>query len=318
MAQAQEIRVFAPAKVNLFLELIRKRPDGYHDLETLMASVDLCDEIAIGPANEESPQELSFTSGWIVEPDLRHTMADAAFGVLPPADKNLAFRAIELLRRECRVTSGAVISLSKRIPAEAGLGGASSDAAAALIAGNAFWKLQLSADQLSGLAAQLGSDVPFFLQGGWALCRGRGEIVVPQEGLPPIWVVILRPPFGLSTPKVYAQCQIPAKQQSVEELLSALRNRDEKALSLQLQNRLWPAAVVIEPRLAEFPEIFRSAGLLAHQMSGSGSSYFGVTFDRGKAIAAATFLRSRQLGYIGLGKGGTKNACIQSADTLSS
>jgi 4-diphosphocytidyl-2-C-methyl-D-erythritol kinase len=319
MTRANEIRIFAPAKVNLFLELLGRRPDGYHELETLMCSVDLVDEIAINAGSPNAPDALTVKAQWadgLVAN--REPHCAAAFGPLPQPEKNLAHRALELLRQECGVTEGASIHLTKRIPAEAGLGGASSDAATALIAGKRFWKLGLSVAQLAQFAAKLGSDVPFFLHGGWAICRGRGEIIEPLENMPPIWVVIVRPPFGLSTPKVYSRCEVPMKPCSSLQLIECLQNRDETALAGQLVNRLWAPALAIESRLAAFPAAFHEAGLRAHQMSGSGSSYFGVTFDRTRALRAAAILRSRNLGFVAVAKAGTKNACILDADTLSS
>lgn len=319
MAGRQAICISAPAKVNLFLELLAKRPDGFHELETLMASVDVCDELVIGRPlesfNETITLDARWADGFVAN---QNSVFAASFGVLPPPEKNLVFRALELLRAECGVTEGAAVTLTKQIPAEAGLGGASSDAAAALLAGNQFWGLGLSIARLAEIGAKLGSDVPFFLHGGYAVCRGRGEIIEPVQDLPPIWVVILRPAFGLSTPKVYARCQVPTTPRSLDGLFLGLRNRDEMALAGQLVNRLWTPATEIEPRLGELPGLFDGAGLAAHQMSGSGSSYFGVTFDRAKAIRAAAILRNRSAGFVGLARGGIKNACIAACDTLSS
>lgn len=320
MTGANEFRVFAPAKVNLFLELLAKRPDGYHELETLMASVELFDEIAIRPADDSAiTLDARWADGVVAHQSQQNaSQVSTVFGPLPEQEQNLAYRALQLLRDECGAAAGAKVTLTKRIPAEAGLGGASSDAAAALVAGNQFWKLGLSPNQLAQLAGRLGSDVPFFLHGGWAICRGRGEFIEPLAGIPPIWVVILRPPFGLSTPKVYSRCQVPESPHGSAQLIETLQNHDETALASQLVNRLWAPAAEIEPRLCALPLAFQDAGLLAHQMSGSGSSYFGVTFNRSLALRSAARLRSRDLGFVTLARAGTKNACISFADTLSS
>lgn len=319
MIGASMIRILAPAKINLFLELHRKRPDGYHELETVMAAVELFDELTLEPADSPAA-ELDFSAEW--DGDVVSS-AEGVFGALPPTEKNLAFRALALLRRRVVETAGKALapvraSLLKRVPAEAGLGGASSDAAAAFLAGNAFWGLGLSRDELSGLAAELGSDVPFFLEGGWAICRGRGELIEPLPDLPPIWVVIYRPPFGLSTPKVYGRCVVPETPERPDALLDALKRRDEDALAGQLVNRLWAPALEIEPRLGGIPKAFQDVGIRAHQMSGSGSSYFGITFDAERAQQAAQELRSRLVGFVAAARGGTKNACIDLGDTLSS
>jgi 4-diphosphocytidyl-2-C-methyl-D-erythritol kinase len=191
-----------------------------------------------------------------------------------------------------------------------------------LLAGNAFWNLNLSISELATLAAEIGSDVSFFLHGGYAVCRGRGEIVAPIDNLPPIWVVIVKPPFGLATPRVYGKCKIPAEPCKIDGLLRAMRNRDEIAMAGQIVNRLWAPALEIEPAMAQLTSAFHDAGLVAHQMSGSGSSYFGLTFERANAIRAASILRSRSLGFTWTGRGGvrsgTENACITSPNTLSS
>lgn len=321
MSGAAEIRLLAPAKVNLFLELLQKRPDGYHELETLMVSIDLCDELVIREATDGERSTLSteWADGVVAQ---QSSPNSTAFASLPPQEKNLAYKALELLRTERGVKTPFAASLIKRIPSEAGLGGASADAAASLLAGNELWRLGLSISELSALAAKLGSDVAFFLQGGYAVCRGRGERVTPIDDLPPIWVVVVKPPFGLSTPRVYSQCKIPPAPCQIDGVLEAMRTRDELKLSSQLVNRLWAPALDIEPRLNLFPQAFSEAGLVAHQMSGSGSSYFGVTFDRLKAIRAASILRNRELGFTWVGRGGeksgTKNACNASHDTLSS
>lgn len=321
MRGAVEIRLLAPAKINLFLELHGKRLDGYHDLETLMVSIDLCDELILrsGDPSESIALEAHWSSGLLAQ---RCISAASAFQPLPPVEKNLLYRALALLQKECGVNSPVQVALLKRIPLEAGLGGASADAAAALLAGNAFWHLGLSIAELSDFAAQIGSDVSFFLHGGFALCEGRGEIVTPMENLPPIWVVVVKPPFGLSTPLVYRKCEIPHKPCQMAPMLDALRNRDEFALAGQVVNRLWAPALAIESRLAALPAAFDEAGLIVHQMSGSGSSYFGVTFDRMKAIRAAAILRNRALGFTWVGRGGvksgTKSACNVPHDTLSS
>lgn len=306
MAGRQEIRVSARAKINLFLELLAKRPDGYHEIETWMASIELCDELIL--KESAGPDGVTLNAQWADGVQVSHGgVNSSAFGQLPPQEKNLAFRALELLRSKHGVQKPVSVTLIKRIPSEAGLGGASADAAAALLAGNTYWELGLSLEELSKLAAQLGSDVPFFLHGGYALCQGRGEIVTPVEDIPPVWVVVVKPLFGLSTPRVYANCKIPDAPYRIEPLIAALKNRDEIALSRQLVNRLWEPALSIEPRLSALPEAFKDAGFLAHQMSGSGSSYFGVTFDRMKAMRAAAILRNRSLGFTWVGRGGQKN-----------
>ena len=180
-------RLSAPAKVNLTFEALGRRADGYHEVRTVLHAVSLADEIAFAPADDLS---------LVVEPPVTEPPGNGAFSsaaFVPTGDANLVLRAARLLRREAGVTAGAAIRLRKRIPVAAGLGGGSSDAAAALRGLRRLWALDLDADALRELAAQLGSDVPFFVMGGAALAEGRGERLTP---LPPAQgsVVVMAPP----------------------------------------------------------------------------------------------------------------------------
>ena len=181
-------RLSAPAKVNLTFEALGRRADGYHEVRTVLHAISLADEVAFAPADELR---------LVVEPPVGAEAADArALSPVvsaPTGDDNLVLRAARLLRREAGVTAGAAIRLRKRIPVAAGLGGGSSDAAATLRGLRRLWGLDLDADALRELAAQLGSDVPFFVTGGAALGEGRGERLTP---LPPAQgrVVVMAPP----------------------------------------------------------------------------------------------------------------------------
>ena len=202
-----------PAKLNLFLEVLARRPDGYHEIETLMTAVTIYDSLFFA-ANQDGRIELSCE--WATGLAARATRWRAAgepavFDDLPQGDANLVVRALERLRARTGVRQGATVRLVKRIPAAAGLGGASSDAAAALVAANDHWRLGWSLTQLAEFAAELGSDIPFFLGGGAAVCRGRGERREAVAGLPRLDVVVVRPPEGLSTPEVYRRGQPAAE-----------------------------------------------------------------------------------------------------------
>ena len=175
-------RLSAPAKVNLTFEALGRRADGYHEVRTVLHAISLADEIAFAPADELS---------LAVEPPEAGARASAA--AAPAGEDNLVLRAARLLRREAGVKAGMALRLRKRIPVAAGLGGGSSDAAATLRGLRRLWGLDLDADALRELAAQLGSDVPFFVTGGAALAEGRGERLTP---LPPAQggVVVMAPP----------------------------------------------------------------------------------------------------------------------------
>lgn len=252
--------VLSPAKINLFLEVLGKRDDGYHELVTVMACISLADRIAFRAVTGEITGEVT----------------GLASDSLPPWKQNLVFRALELLRSESGTQMGMQVRLEKRIPQQAGLGGGSSNAATALRVANRLWGLHWSADRLAELAARLGSDVPFFLSSGTAICRGRGERVRSIPGLPGVPVLIAQPPEGLSTPLVFAGLDGFALRRSGQETEAALQRRDPLALGTVLFNRLEQPA----SRLSVWPDRMRNEfdrlPCLGHQMSGSGSCWFGL------------------------------------------
>src|SRR5439155_8114159 len=165
---------------------------------------------------------------------------------LPCGPENLAWRACALLRERSGIEHGATMRLIKRIPAAAGLGGASSDAAATLVAGNLAWGLNWQMNRLAELAAELGSDVPFFLTRGAAVCRGRGENINTIRSAP-LHVVLVRPPVGLGTPQVYKQCVPKRNHLGAADLIKALSCGPGAAIGRQLVNDLQPAAATITP-----------------------------------------------------------------------
>lgn len=287
------VTIDAPAKLNLFLELLSRRTDGYHELETLMVAVDLCDTLTLRPADHAT---IELRARWALP---RGADVETLGGTIPLGHENLVVRALEALRQSAGITRGADVTLTKHIPAAAGLGGASSDAAAALVAGNLAWNLHWPREKLAALAAELGSDIPFFLGPPVAICRGRGEVIEPlRESLPPLDVVIVRPPEGLSTPAVYRHCQLPERPQSVVPMVEAWRRGDLAALGRALANRLEPAAAQLSPWIERLRRAFDGQGCYGHQMSGSGSSYFGLCRHARHAAQVAARLRAQGLGHV--------------------
>jgi 4-diphosphocytidyl-2-C-methyl-D-erythritol kinase len=224
--------------------------------------------------------------------------ADTNLGILPPAKDNLATKALELLRAQVGTSAGIRLEIVKRIPSAAGLGGASSDAAAALVAANDVWKLNWNLESLAALGAELGSDVPFFLHRGAAVCRGRGERVEPVAGLAALDYVVVRPPEGLSTSQVYARCEVPREPRRVESLIGALRRGDSSRLRGLLYNRLQDAAASLSCWIQRLEREFAQEDCLAAQMSGSGSSYFGICRHAQHARRVARRLRARGVGQV--------------------
>lgn len=289
---ASGVRVRAPAKLNLFFEVLGKRSDGFHEIETLMAPIDLCDDLLL----EVDPTGgISVACTWAVA-NLRGR--HATLGELPASESNLATRALRLLQKRAAISLGARVRLIKRIPAAAGLGGGSADAAAALYAGNVAWKLGWSLEQLSQLAAELGSDAPFFLHRAAAVCLGRGEQVRPVRALGNWPVVVVRPPVGLSTAEVYRDCKTGMPPNSAEPLVDALRRGDNRQLAAHVANRLQAAAESLSPWIVRLRLEFEQLNLPAAQMSGSGSSYFGICRSRRHARRVAARLRGRGVGNV--------------------
>jgi 4-diphosphocytidyl-2-C-methyl-D-erythritol kinase len=287
-----EIVIQTPAKLNLFFEVLGKRQDGYHEIETLMCPIDLYDTLTF---REEPSGRLNLQCQWACAPD---GPGEAGHEELPRGSDNLVLRAIDLICRRTGIARGADLLLIKRIPLAAGLGGGSSDAAAALVAANLGWSLRLSPAELMGLAAELGSDVPFFLIGGPAVCRGRGELVEPVAGLGPMHFVLVRPPAGLSTADVYGACRPADAPRPLEPLLKALRAGDGRQAGGLLVNRLQPAAEALSPWIARLRERFGREDLLGHGMSGSGTTYFGLCRHARHARRIARRLQANGMGRV--------------------
>ncbi len=283
------LTIHAPAKLNLFLEILAKRPDGFHELETVMVAVAVFDTLRLAPRMDGDIQLLTRIN--------THSFSDS-LGDVPAGADNIVVRALQKLRTKANISLGANVQLTKRIASAAGLGGASSDAAAALIAANKAWNLGWSRERLCEIAAELGSDIPFFLGGPAAICRGRGEQIEELTGLPRLEVVIVRPPEGLSTPAVYKHCRPAESPQSATKLLAAWQCGDIAALARGITNRLEPAAEQLSPWIDRLRSAFAAQDCYGHQMSGSGSSYFGLCRSAAHARRVAARLRAVRLGTV--------------------
>jgi 4-diphosphocytidyl-2-C-methyl-D-erythritol kinase len=272
------VTVRVPAKINLHLAVGAPRPDGFHDLVTVFHAVSLYDEVSV----VESAQ-----SGIEV-------YGEGAAEV--PADgANLAWRAAELLAEHAGRRPDVSVVLRKGIPVAGGMAGGSADAAATLVALSALWKLELSRDELSGLAADLGSDVAFGLHGGTALGTGRGEQIVPVLARQTQhWVIALHR-GGLSTPAVFGELDrlrngSEPELRPVEPVLEAVAGGDPRQLALCLGNDLQAAAVSMAPDLRRTLRAGVAAGALAGLVSGSGPTCVFLCADGKAAIEVATEL----------------------------
>ncbi len=298
--------VRAPAKLNLLLEVLAKRGDGFHEIETLMVPIRLFDSLEFCA---DSTGQIELDCQWATTgPGLvRACGLMNHFEDVPRGADNIVVRAAELLRERSGTTAGASIRLVKRIPAAAGLGGGSSDAAATLAVANIAWNLHWPAERLRALAAELGSDVPFFIRSascGAAVCRGRGEEVQPVTGLGQLHFVVVKPPAGLSTARVYAESTPPsasratASASQVGAMVDALRRGALATAARLLHNRLQTAAERLSPWIVRLKQEFNRIDCLGHHMSGSGTSYFGICRTARHARRAAGLLRARQVGGV--------------------
>ncbi|QDV72773.1 4-(cytidine 5'-diphospho)-2-C-methyl-D-erythritol kinase [Botrimarina mediterranea] len=288
-------RLDAPAKLNLCLEVLGRGSDGFHQLRTLMATIGLRDTLEITATGQGEPIRLEVLG------HPRHTAG------VPTDGRNLVVRALELLRDEAGVDRGADVRLVKRIPNQAGLGGGSSDAAAALLAAARVWELDWSQERKIEIGSRLGSDVPFFVGAigdrSWraALATGRGERIQPtpfSAGMP---VVVVKPDVGLATAAVYQACQpadyAPADDPDrTQSVAAALAVGDWRRMAAWMTNGLQHAAVRLAPWLDRVRSAFDRCGCAAHQLSGSGSAYFGLFPTMGQARRAAERLRALCVG----------------------
>ncbi|WP_254511099.1 4-(cytidine 5'-diphospho)-2-C-methyl-D-erythritol kinase [Anatilimnocola floriformis] len=287
----ERLTLHPPAKVNLTLEILARRPDGFHELETLMLAVSVCDTLICEPTDDSKLHvRCQWAAGLLAQ-------SIEIWQPLPATNDNLVWKALERLRIAAGVTRGVRVDVIKRIPAQAGLGGASADAAAALLAANAVWQLHWPIERLAEVAAQLGSDVPFFLTGGAAVCRGRGEQIEVVRA-PRCSLVIVRPPTGLSTPAVFKRCQPSSPRQAASDMLRDFARGDSAAAARALHNGLQQPAEQLSPWISKLRRAFETTGCLGHQMSGSGSSYFGLCWHVGQAKRIARRLRSMNLGAV--------------------
>lgn len=280
------VQVLAPAKLNLFLEVLGRRPDGFHGIESFMVMVDLFDNLTVHPA---APGELSLT-------------VDAP-GV-PTGPENLVLKAAEALRQSVGCDAGARIHLEKAIPPQSGLGGGSSDAAATLVALNHHWELGLPTSRLDTLAARLGSDVNFFLHGPASICRSRGEDVTPFQPAQTYHCVLVRPDVGMPTAKVFQALHLGENPpvRPIAPFLDAYTSGDPACLGRSLFNRLQATAEAVEPALRPVQDaltvLVSSRHLDGAILSGSGSAYLGLARDRAAADRAARHLSSLGLGWV--------------------
>ncbi len=270
----KELRLNAYAKVNLSLDVLGRRPDGYHEVETVLHTLELHDTVVLREA-EAGIRVVCHHRG------------------VPADEHNLVFRTAQLLREACGVDRGVEIEVRKRIPPASGLGGGSSDAAVTLLGLAQMWKLRLDHGQLVELAAQVGSDVAFFLVGGAALATGRGERLRYLPTLPTTPVVVALPPFEVSTAWAYANldtASIP-RRPNTARVVEALRAEDVAAVGRELCNVFEPLVSARHPQVGELKRRLLEAGALGASMTGTGPAVYGLFGTEQDAQRAAEALQ---------------------------
>jgi 4-diphosphocytidyl-2-C-methyl-D-erythritol kinase len=257
--------VRAPAKINLSLLIAGKRPDGYHELETIMAKIDWCDDLLIEPGRQAGIELLCEGPEWA-----------------PQSKDNLVYRAADLIFRTCGQAVDIRLTLVKNVPAGTGLGSASSDAAAALMGLNKYLDLQLPGQTLADMAAQLGSDVAFFLNGPLAFCTGRGEKIEKMSQTFPFTALLILPAISVSTKEVYAHyVHDPALYRQWKQQINAYMEKNRVDLIANLcANMLRRTCFHLFEELGAFKEAIESLGLEPICLSGSGSAMFSILSDQ--------------------------------------
>ena len=279
--EINRISLKAPAKINLFLEILGKRDDGYHEIETVMQEIDLVDNLQF----EE------------IQEGVRLKCNDKN---IPSDENNLVCKAANLILNECGIKKGVLISLEKNIPVGAGLGGGSSDAATTLKALNLLWKIGLNDAELMHFAAKLGSDVPFFIKGKTSLCSGRGEKITPVEVKSEMNYLIIFPHINISTTMIYRNLKIDLTKKIIDVsfFLNALKHPKVAGISKLLFNRLEEVIFTTYPDLLDVKKALDHFDFCGLSVSGSGSAFFGLCRDRQQAKAIKSKIELSSIGNV--------------------
>lgn len=274
-----KLELKAYGKINLGLDVIRKRPDGYHDLDMIMQMVDVYDDVIL--TKKENPEIVVKT--------------DTA--VLSNGKDNLAYMAAKTLMDEFGVHQGIEIQIHKRIPIAGGMAGGSSDCATTMIGVNQMFDLGLTTEELMERGVKLGADVPYCILGGTAIARGIGEILTPLPTPPQCHVIIAKPPVSVSTAFVYGHIRPDeiTKRPDIEGMVSAIQNQDLYQLAELLYNVMEDVTVPEYPIIQDIKEVMLANGALNAIMSGSGPTVFGLYDDKEKAERTVEKLKAQDL-----------------------
>ncbi|CAM3782373.1 4-(cytidine 5'-diphospho)-2-C-methyl-D-erythritol kinase [Cytobacillus oceanisediminis] len=254
-----KVMVKAPAKINLSLDVLHKREDGYHEVEMIMTTIDLADRLELTLLNKNEIKIISHNR------------------FVPDDQRNLAYQAAHLLKERFQVQKGVAITIEKTIPVAAGLAGGSSDAAATLRGLNKLWELGLSMDELAEIGSEIGSDVSFCVYGGTALAKGRGEVIKELPAPPTCWVILAKPFIGVSTADVYRRLDVnQVHHPNTGGMIEAIHNGSYAGVCHNLGNVLEDVTLQMHPEVAQIKDQMKRFGADAVLMSGSGPTVFGL------------------------------------------
>lgn len=274
-----KIKLKALGKINLGLDVLGRRPNGYHDVRMVMQTVYLYDQILLEKTDKE---------GNSLETNLFY---------LPVNENNLAYRAAKMLIDEFAIKEGVHISLEKHIPVAAGMAGGSSNAAAVLYGMNRLFQLGLTDQELMDRGVQLGADVPYCIMRGTVLAEGIGEKLTPLPAMPKCHVLLAKPPISVSTQKVYEKldAQKVTKHPDIDGILLGLQTGDLKKITSSMGNVLENVTITEYPQIESIKDVMKEEGALNAMMSGSGPTVFGIYDDKMLARRAAARIREEQL-----------------------
>lgn len=274
-----KIKLKALGKINLGLDVLGRRPNGYHDVRMVMQTVYLYDQILLEKTDKE---------GISLETNLFY---------LPVNENNLAYRAAKMLIDEFAIKEGVHISLEKHIPVAAGMAGGSSNAAAVLYGMNRLFQLGLTDQKLMDRGVQLGADVPYCIMRGTVLAEGIGEKLTPLPAMPKCHVLLAKPPISVSTQKVYEKldAQKVTKHPDIDGILLGLQTGDLKKITSSMGNVLENVTITEYPQIESIKDVMKEEGALNAMMSGSGPTVFGIYDDKMLARRAAARIREEQL-----------------------
>ncbi len=274
-----KIKLKALGKINLGLDVLGRRPNGYHDVRMVMQTVYLYDQILLEKTDKE---------GISLETNLFY---------LPVNENNLAHRAAKMLIDEFAIKEGVHISLEKHIPVAAGMAGGSSNAAAVLYGMNRLFQLGLTDQELMDRSVQLGADVPYCIMRGTVLAEGIGEKLTPLPAMPKCHVLLAKPPISVSTQKVYEKldAQEVTKHPDIDGILLGLQTGDLEKITSSMGNVLENVTITEYPQIERIKDVMKEEGALNAMMSGSGPTVFGIYDDKMLARRAAARIREEQL-----------------------